>query len=408
MLGKNTILALVFTVLALRAPFAFSIDIFSLAETGSSDQVAKAFSNSNLARVTDSDGMTALMHAAARNSDGKVIDTLLDLGSEINAVDKYGMTALMYAAANNDHLQVLEALLDRKPDLLLTTPSGDNALHLAAENAANPAIIRELLKHGFGVDAPISAGAFKTMTPLMLAAWRNPHPAVVAALIEDGADIRKVDSTGRTALFFAAWHNSNERVTEELIERGSEEEARDSYGMTPLVICAWRGKNVGSLLALLKAGADVNVVDITGHTALEYCRMNESFSGTQAVEFLEKETTKVESTQPPTVLFFFPFRTDFERPIEPFDFPQAEYVCSYPEFLAELFRSIKTIEVRDYAYLFSKDATTGQMGYSNWNIEDLQKAVKMNGGRLEGYGVTGFIRISASSISQIGVTTFDL
>lgn len=99
-------------------------------------------------------------------------------------------------------------------------------------------------------------------TPLSLAAWIG-DPAIVAALIEAGADIHQRDRYGRTALHWAA----NHRVAPLFITHGARLDAGDEFDRTPLHMAVSHG-DLALTRYLLEHGARVNARDAHGETAL--------------------------------------------------------------------------------------------------------------------------------------------
>ena len=70
-------------------------------------------------------------------------------------------------------------------------------------------------------------------TPLHRTVKHNSNPAMVAALIEAGADINARNEAGKTPLHYAARHNSNPAVIAALIDAGADIRARDKAGNFP-------------------------------------------------------------------------------------------------------------------------------------------------------------------------------
>lgn len=122
--------------------------------------------------------------------------------------------------------------------LILTTPVPVSALETegftpltqaVANETAEEYLISTLLRHGADINALDDQGR----DALMLAAMHNPHPAVIAALINGGMDpnARKRD-TGETALFFAVKFTKNPDIVRALLNNGADQDIRDVFGRT--------------------------------------------------------------------------------------------------------------------------------------------------------------------------------
>ncbi|KAI5720122.1 hypothetical protein M8J77_002180 [Diaphorina citri] len=85
------------------------------------------------------------------SSSRAVIESLVDMNCDINALDFEGRTALHKMVLNN-RLECVVALLSRMADVELVDNSGNTALHLAARGK-NPAIVQALIVFGANINA---------------------------------------------------------------------------------------------------------------------------------------------------------------------------------------------------------------------------------------------------------------
>jgi ankyrin repeat protein len=133
--------------------------------------------------------------AAAQNDAYKVRQLV---GSNINPnqVDDNGRTGLQIAAINGN-LQIAAILIKANAHLDLKDKLGNTALHLATDR--NQVQMAQLL---LDVKAAVDPENKIGMTPLMIAASRGNFE-IVEALLAKGANVRKVDFTGRDALGWA-------------------------------------------------------------------------------------------------------------------------------------------------------------------------------------------------------------
>ena len=120
---------------------------------------------------------------------------------------------------------------------------GETPLHEAAAFNANPAVVALLLDRGADLSArggrpsvhDIMAGNDKAQeTPLHKAAAFNANPAVVALLLDRGADLSARDGLGKTPLHKAAAFNANPAVVALLLDRGADATVRDDNGDLPV------------------------------------------------------------------------------------------------------------------------------------------------------------------------------
>ena len=77
----------------------------------------------------DQSGKTALMYAA-KGTNARVVEMLLDMGADVNAQDEQGETALIVAAGKG-HADIVKLLLDRGADVNARDDWGRTALKLA-------------------------------------------------------------------------------------------------------------------------------------------------------------------------------------------------------------------------------------------------------------------------------------
>ena len=101
-----------------------------------------------------------------------------------------------------------------------------------------------------------------------VSSYRN-NPAVVAFLIENGADVNAKDDKGVTPLMLAAQYRDQHFISM-LLQAGANLEDNDgsSFAGTPLMYAARNGRNTGVISALIEAGANLKATNSYGRTAL--------------------------------------------------------------------------------------------------------------------------------------------
>ena len=197
-------------------------------------------------------GASAL-HLAAKNG-AKSLETIKCLLShkvEIDIEDNNGETPLMSACSIDDNLVIVNGLLELGADINKVNKDGASALHFAAKFAST-GTIESLLDHGISVNVTDNANK----TPLMWACSHNNTLDKIIFLASKGAEMSRVSSDGRNCLHFAA-ANSDENVLKYLIEQGISINTFTEDKRTPLSMACEYNK-VNSFDALIKLGADVN------------------------------------------------------------------------------------------------------------------------------------------------------
>ncbi|HEY0502556.1 MAG TPA: ankyrin repeat domain-containing protein [Lysobacter sp.] len=233
---------------------------------GRPDAVITLLANGADPRATDSEGNTALHHAA-RSSDPGVAALLRDAAAEIDVLNLEGQSPLGVACAAGNW-RLAKFLLERgaRPE-----PAGGQPALLAAAGTEedDPAGVQLLLKQKAKVDARDASGR----SALHEAAFAG-HADIVAALLEAGADPAAVDQRGRTPLLEAA-RGGRLAVLERLLEhlpRGGAVEAAavDAHGRGALALAAMAESTTPALIQrLLDLGLDPEARDFDDKRAID-------------------------------------------------------------------------------------------------------------------------------------------
>ena len=197
---------------------------------------------------------------------------------------------LIQAVMNNNLPQVTELLKSGVNPDTATLPDIESPLYLAIGEKSNAEcdgthlrtqyragqteLAKVLLDAGANPDLP---STIQLHTPLMEAA-RTGDIALAELLLEKGADLHAVSSTGMTALHFAAAEGSAEMV-QLLLRNGAHPNIATTdapflniecaKGVTPLHLAASAG-NAKAMEYLLAAGAYINTPDAEGNTPYFY------------------------------------------------------------------------------------------------------------------------------------------
>lgn len=169
--------------------------------------------------------------------------------------------ALMRAIYAGDTAKVAQSL---KQGAKLNKPRADGSLPLAwAVETQTPALVALLLANGAKADPGDTQP--QSFNPLVVACQRG-DPAIVTALLDAGADVKRTTSTGISPLALCAG-NSSVAMVKRLLELGSPVDAADDGGQTPLMWAAAKGQ-LASLQLLLDQGADIQRTTASGFTPL--------------------------------------------------------------------------------------------------------------------------------------------
>lgn len=191
--------------------------------------------------------------------------TTLALGlcaATASAKPQSDQTRLMQALYAGDVAKLQQALDDgANPNYAL--PDGSLPLAWAADSQS-PELVSTLLKAGAKPDAKTSIDNF---SPLVSACQRG-EPAIVAALLDAGANVKRTTATGISPLALCAG-NSSPEIVARLLEKGAPVDAVDETGQSPLMWAAAKGQ-VENIKLLVKAGADANRTTKKGFTPLMF------------------------------------------------------------------------------------------------------------------------------------------
>ena len=110
--------------------------------------------------------------------------------------------------------------------------------------------------------------------------WSTATEAEVQAVLDGGANVMALASTGSSPLHLAAWGGGNPANIQALLDAGADVTARDEAGSTPLHSAA-SGFNPANIQALLDAGADAKTKNKNGKTPWDLAQENEELKGTK-------------------------------------------------------------------------------------------------------------------------------
>lgn len=151
----------------------------------------------------DSNGWSILMLAISKNCDLQIISRLIEAGADVNAfVEETGVNVLMTAIGCNADIEIIEKLINAGAHVNAMSKRGWSSLTAASACNVNPEVIRVLLNAGANIDSKSKEG----QTPLMCAAGMNSNPNIVRVLLASGANARLKCNKSATALDYAKFN----------------------------------------------------------------------------------------------------------------------------------------------------------------------------------------------------------
>lgn len=233
---------------------------------------------------------------AVATQSAAVVQTFIEAGADLDAVDEAGLTAIFHAAKRNPDPEVIDVLVEAGADV--TGVAGwdyRTPLSYAAQYNPEPLVSDALIEHG----ADINARDADNMTPLLYAAMSNTEPAVLALFLERGADYEYDAPLGMrgteflSASHWAAYRNDGGtliRILDLLFASGADINRQDDSGRTVLMNVV-QNQNLGEevneiILYLLEKGADLTLQSWDGR-AVELAEHNSNIA-TSVMSLLQK------------------------------------------------------------------------------------------------------------------------
>lgn len=183
-------------------------------------------SGENLVDSPDTYGMSPLMIASQKGYTS-IVSSLIAHNADVKFSNTSGKNSMMLACFGG-HLKVALQLYDQGASLDTRDNGGSCCLHWAVDGG-KPGCIQWLLDKEIEVDVEDECGC----SPLMRLASINGNVEVAKILIENGANVNKVDKLKKTSLMSAALNGGVELV-KLLVENGANIHAENEYGKTAL------------------------------------------------------------------------------------------------------------------------------------------------------------------------------
>ncbi|MBI69908.1 MAG: hypothetical protein CMJ38_07935 [Phycisphaerae bacterium] len=227
-------------------------------------------------------GGVSLLSVAAEEGDADTIIGLLDMGEDVERVDRVNRTPLMYAARSKNN-EAIQVLLDAGADIQSRDTLG-NAPISWASGFGNADGVALLIENGADVNV---RDAVLGYTPLLWASGFGDANSI-PILLKEGADVSVRDNAeGRTPLMHAVRTGTLAGV-EQLLGADASLTAIDNGGQTAVMIAA--GSNnvtLAKVKLLVESGADVTAKDKAGLNALDHAKSRTDAQGELIVKYLE-------------------------------------------------------------------------------------------------------------------------
>ncbi|XP_068913159.1 uncharacterized protein [Tenebrio molitor] len=217
----------------------------------------------------DKDAQNAL-HIALQNSkvNTTIVNLLIDKGIDVDVRDKYGITPLQYCCIKG-HYDALVILLECGTNINAKDSMNRSPLYDAISRY-NYNCVKMLLDHGADINAADNSG--KTVLHAASESFNQNNYYCIEMLLDHGADINAVDNSGKTVLHaaFERFGESSYDYIKMLLDHGADINAADNSGKTVLHAASesFNQNNYYCIEMLLDHGADINAADNSGKTVL--------------------------------------------------------------------------------------------------------------------------------------------
>jgi len=182
----------------------------------------------------------------------KLIDLMIQKGSNVNSLNKQGKSPLVYAIENENE-EVIKLLIKNSVSLNQKTEDNIFPLNIAIKRN-NINIVKLLVNTGANIDISESNSEHKVDPPIItaynLSNENNNNFEIFDYLLERGANCNVKDKNGSSLLLLAIRKNNYENV-QKIIEKNVEIREKDNDNNTPLLE-AIKNENIDIVKLLIK------------------------------------------------------------------------------------------------------------------------------------------------------------
>ena len=213
--------------------------------------------------IEDANGYTWIHHAIHGDYKKEVLQSIIDLGADVNAANKQNFTALMFASEKGN-IDAMNVLINAGADQMTEDANGDTWIHYAIHGSCSKDILQSIIDLG----ADVNATNKQNCTALMFASEKENIDAM-NVLICAGADQTIEDAYGNTWIHYALYGGCNKEVLQSIIDLGADVNATNKDNVASLMLASWMG-NIDAINVLISAGADRTIQDANGNTWIHY------------------------------------------------------------------------------------------------------------------------------------------
>eukprot|EP00127_Corallochytrium_limacisporum_P003704 Clim_evm36s152 gene=Clim_evmTU36s152 len=218
----------------------------------------------SIVNVGNAQGETPMM-VAIRKNEMNLVSFFLKSGANVNVATKNGRTALHLACANRMKRLAFKLLYDHGATADILDANGRSVLHYALLYDMPDLATHIISQKGVDIDRQDSRG----ITPLMWALAKGPvFHNVAVLLIQQGADLKRVDTEGRSLLHLALAGNQVDIAYHLATLRSAVHDSVEKpTGNTPLFL-ACKMQITTLILQLLDRDCQVDIKNRAGLTPL--------------------------------------------------------------------------------------------------------------------------------------------
>jgi len=233
--------------------------------------------NADIVYQTNPKGANALLLAAPKDSDFKLIEYFQSKGLDINSADKNGNGIFNYVAGSGN-IELLKALTEKG------IKGTDQAFLFAAYGTRGKTNGIDVYKYLESVDLNSNTVNEEGISPLHVLASRSKNVEIISYLLEKGLDVSTKDNDGNNAFMNAASRNDLD-IVKMFSENKKIINSTNKKGQSALTL-AVNNNDVSVVEFLIVQGANTAIVDKEGNN-LAYYLVN-SYSNRTKEQFSKK------------------------------------------------------------------------------------------------------------------------